>query len=99
MSIAKVIEVLAEGDSVEAAVESAVAEASKTVKNIRSAYVNDIQAIVRDNKVAKYRVNVKLSFIVEVLWKETRMHGFHGIKSECKKIQVVAHFFASFPEA
>ncbi len=64
MSIAKVIEVLAEGDSIEAAVETAVAEASKTVKNIRSAYVNDIQAIVRDDKVVKYRVNVKLSFIL-----------------------------------
>ena len=64
MSIAKVIEVLAEGDSIEAAVEDAVAEASKTVKNIRSAYVNDIQAIVRDGKVVKYRVNVKLSFIL-----------------------------------
>ena len=65
MSIAKVIEVLAEGDSIEAAVEDAVAEASKTVKNIRSAYVNDIQAIVRDNAVVKYRANVKLSFVLE----------------------------------
>jgi len=65
MSIAKVIEVLAEGDSVEAAVEAAVAEASKTVKNIRSAYVNDIQAIVRDNTVDKYRVNVNLTFVIE----------------------------------
>ncbi len=65
MSIAKVIEILAEGDSIEAAVETAVAEASKTVKNIRSAYVNDIQAIVRDGKVVKYRVNVKLSFILK----------------------------------
>ena len=65
MSIAKVIEVLAEGDSIEAAVENAVAEASKTVKNIRSAYVNDIQAIVRDNAVVKYRANVKLSFVLE----------------------------------
>ena len=64
MSIAKVIEVLAEGDSIEAAVEDAVAEASKTVKNIQSAYVNDIQAIVRDDKVVKYRVNVKLSFVL-----------------------------------
>ena len=64
MSIAKVIEVLAEGDTVEAAVEDAVATASKTVKNIRSAYVNDIQAVVRDDVVVKYRVNVKLSFVV-----------------------------------
>ena len=65
MSLAKVIEVLAEGDSIEAAVENAVAEASKTVKNIRSAYVNDVQAIVRDGTVIKYRVNVNLTFVIE----------------------------------
>ena len=65
MSLAKVIEVLAEGDSVEAAIESAVAEASKTVKNLRSAYVNDIQAIVREGTVVKYRVNVKITFVIE----------------------------------
>lgn len=65
MSLAKVIEVLAEGDSVEAAVENAVAEASKTVKNIRSAYLNDVQAIVRDGTVVKYRVNVNLTFVIE----------------------------------
>ena len=65
MSLAKVIEVLAEGDTVENAVENAVSEASKTVKNIRSAYVNDVQAIVRDNTVVKYRVNVNLTFVIE----------------------------------
>ena len=65
MSLAKVIEVLAEGESVEAAVENAVTEASKTVKNIRSAYVNDVQAIVRDGAVVKYRVNVNLTFVIE----------------------------------
>ncbi len=64
MSIAKVIEVLAEGDTVEDAIKNAVAEASKTVKNIRSAYVSDIQAIVRNDTIVKFRVNVKLSFII-----------------------------------
>ncbi len=64
MSIANVIEVLAEGDTVEDAVKNAVAEASKTVKNIRSAYVNDIQAIVRNDAIVRYRVNVKLSFVL-----------------------------------
>lgn len=65
MAIAKVIEILAEGDSIEAALEKAVATAGQTVKNIRSAYVNDIQAIVRDEAVVKYRLNVKLTFVVE----------------------------------
>ena len=64
MSIAKVIEILAEGDSIEAAIESAVAEASQTVKNIRHVYLNEVQAIVENNTVAKYRVNAKVTFVV-----------------------------------
>jgi len=34
------------------------------VKNIRSVYVSDIQAIVRNDTIVKFRVNVKLSFII-----------------------------------
>lgn len=65
MSIAKVIEVLAEGNTIEEAVQSAVSEASRTIHQIRSAYVKDIQAIVRENSVIKYRVNVKLTFVLD----------------------------------
>lgn len=65
MSIAKVIEVLAEGDSIEGAVESAVAEATRTIHNIRSVYVKDIQAVVRENAIVKYRVNVKVTFVLD----------------------------------
>ncbi len=64
MSIAKVIEVLAEGSSIEEAVESAVAEASKSVRNIRHVYINELQAIVENDKVTKYRLNAKLTFVV-----------------------------------
>ena len=65
MSIAKVIEVLAEGDSIEAAIQSAVSEAAKTVRGIKHVYVEGVQAIVEDNEVVKYRVNAKLTFIIE----------------------------------
>ena len=65
MSIAKVIEVLAEGDSIEAAIESAVTEAADTVRGIKHVYVEGVQAIVEDDEVVKYRVNAKLTFVVE----------------------------------
>jgi len=65
MSIAKVIEVLAEGDSIEAAIQSAVTEAADTVRGIRHVYVEGVQAIVEDDQVVKYRVNAKLTFVVE----------------------------------
>lgn len=64
MSIAKVIEVLAEGSSIENAIENAVEEAGKTVRNIRNVYIADTQAIVRDGKVKKYRVNTRITFVV-----------------------------------
>ena len=65
MSIAKVIEVLAEGDSIEQAVESAVSDASTTVRSIKHVYVEGAQALVEDNQVKKYRINAKVTFIVE----------------------------------
>ena len=65
MPIAKVIEVLAEGDSIESAIESAVSEAADTVRGIKHVYVEGVQAIVEDNEVVKYRVNAKLTFVVE----------------------------------
>lgn len=65
MSIVKVIEVLAEGDSVEQAIQNAVTDASKTVKNIKTIYVKDIQGIVDNNNVQKYRINGKISFVVD----------------------------------
>jgi flavin-binding protein dodecin len=64
MSVVKVIELLAEGKTMEDAVESALAEASKTIRNIKSLYIEEIQAIVENSKVSKYRLNVKVSFIV-----------------------------------
>ena len=65
MSLAKVIEVLAEGSSVEDAIENGVKEASKTVREIKNVYVESIQAIIEDNKVNKYRVNLKLTFVLK----------------------------------
>jgi len=63
MSVVKVIEVLAQSDeSWEDAVDKALEEASKTVRNIKSIYVKDLQAIVEDNEITAYRVNTKISF-------------------------------------
>ncbi len=65
MAVAKVIEILAEGSSIEAAVEDCAKEAGKSVKNIRSIYVQDIQAKIEDGKVAGYRVACKVTFVIK----------------------------------
>jgi flavin-binding protein dodecin len=66
MAVVKVIEILAESEeSWEAATQEAVAEAAKTVRNIKSVYIKDFQAIVEGNEVVNYRVDAKVSFVVQ----------------------------------
>jgi len=62
----KVIEVLAESEkSWEDATAGAVTRASKTLKNIRSIYIEHFEAKVEGNRVVRYRINAKISFVLE----------------------------------
>lgn len=64
MSLAKVIEVLAEGQTIEEAFENAVEEASQTVDSITEVWVDDIEAMVENGEIKFYRVNAKITFVV-----------------------------------
>ena len=66
MAVLKVIEVLSSSEtSWEDATRKAVEKASKSVKHIRSVYVQDQSASVKDGKVTDFRVNLKLTFEIE----------------------------------
>ncbi|MDD2447600.1 MAG: dodecin family protein [Tissierellia bacterium] len=66
MAVVKVIEILSESSNGwEAAVQEAVNEASKTIENIQSVYLENQQAIVENGKIVNYRVNCKISFIIK----------------------------------
>ncbi len=66
MPIVKVIEVIASSEkSIEDAMQHAVSEVSKTVRNIDSVYVKDIKAHVKEGKVTTYGVICEISFRVE----------------------------------
>ncbi len=66
MAVLKVIEVLANSNKGwEDAAKNAVAQASKSVKNIRSVYLNEQSATVKDGEITDYRVNVKITFEVK----------------------------------
>lgn len=66
MSIAKVTEVIASSNkSFEDAIEVGVERANKTLKNIRSAWVKDQEVIVKNGKVEEYRVNLKVTFVLD----------------------------------
>lgn len=65
MAVLKVIEIMGNSTvSFEDAVQKVVSEVSKSVKGVRSVYVQDMQVTVKDNKISEYRVNTKVSFDV-----------------------------------
>ncbi len=62
MSMVKVIELLAQSEeSWEDATRQAVERASQTMRNIQSVWVSEFEAVVDDNEVTQFRVNVKIS--------------------------------------
>jgi flavin-binding protein dodecin len=64
--VVKVIEVLSQSDkSWEDAAQNAITEAAKSIKNIKSIYIQDKSAKVTDNKIVKYRITAKISFVIE----------------------------------
>ncbi|MFP4316016.1 MAG: dodecin family protein [Desulfovibrionales bacterium] len=66
MAVVKVIEIIAQSEKGwEEAVQAAVDEASKTVRNIQSVYVKEFEAKVENNTVTVYRVTTKISFLIE----------------------------------
>lgn len=66
MAIMKVLELMGSSEkSWEDAVSKTVKKASKSVKNIRSAYVQDMSVSVNEDKVSEFRVTLKVTFEVE----------------------------------
>ncbi len=66
MSVAKHIEITAESSrSFEAAIQDGISKASETIKGIRSGWVKDQQVVVENGKVTGYRVNMKLTFVLD----------------------------------
>ncbi|MFD0987161.1 dodecin family protein [Methyloligella solikamskensis] len=66
MSMLKVIEVLAESDTGwEDAAQNAVSQASNSVREVKSIYIKNHDAKVEGGKIVKYRVNAKISFLLE----------------------------------
>ena len=66
MKVAKVIEISAESDvSFEAAIHLGITKASESVRNIKSAWVKEQKVTVENGRVTKYRVDLKVTFVME----------------------------------
>ena len=66
MSVARVTEIIASSTKgFDHAVEVGVQRASETLKNVEGAWVQDQKVTVKDGKIHEYRVNLKVTFILE----------------------------------
>ncbi len=66
MPVMKVIEIMASSaESWEDATKKAVKHAGKSLKHIKSAFVQSQSVVVKDNEVSEFRVNVKITFEVK----------------------------------
>ncbi len=66
MSVARITEISSTSTvSFEDAIKQGIIRASKTVRNIRSAWIKEQQLRLDDNVVAEYQVNMLLTFVLD----------------------------------
>jgi flavin-binding protein dodecin len=66
MAVVKVIELLGEsGESWADASRKVVEEATRTLRGVTSVYIKEFQATVENDRVKNFRVNAKVSFVME----------------------------------
>jgi len=64
--VVKVVEVIAQSEkSFDDAAANAVQEVAKTVKNIKSVWIDNLSGTVVGDRITEFRVNAKVSFLVE----------------------------------
>lgn len=72
MSIAKVIEVISEGKTIEDAIQSGIKEVSNSLKHVKQFNVDHIEALADEKgKVVTYRVRGQVTFVID----EALMHA------------------------
>lgn len=66
MAIAKIVEVNSSSQKgFEDAIQTGIAKVTETVKNVQGAWINEQKVVIKDDKITEYRVNLKISFLVE----------------------------------
>ena len=66
MAVIKVVELMSESEeSWEDAAQEVVSRAAQTLRNIRSVYVKEFEAVVEGGEITRYRVNCKVTFALD----------------------------------
>ena len=65
MSVAKVVEIYCESEkSFEDAIQQGIKRTSKTLKNVRGAWIAEQKIDVEKGKIVRYRVAMKVTFVI-----------------------------------
>jgi flavin-binding protein dodecin len=66
MSVAKISEISSTSTvSFEDAISKGIQRASKTIRNIRSAWIKEQQLRLENNEIAEYQVNMLITFVLD----------------------------------
>ena len=66
MAVARVTEISSTSNkSFEDAIQQGVKRATKTLRNVRSAWIKEQRVDIRDGKIAEYQVNMMVTFILD----------------------------------
>lgn len=66
MAVAKVTEITSSSPkSFDDAVQMGITRAGKTLKGIQGAWVNEMKVEVSNGKITEYRVNMKVTFVLQ----------------------------------
>jgi dodecin len=66
MTVASVTEISAASpDGFEAAIREGIERATRTLRNIQSAWVKDMNILMEDGQIRAYKVNLMVTFVLE----------------------------------
>jgi flavin-binding protein dodecin len=66
MSVAKVTELsVTSSKSFEDAIQQGIERATKTLRNVKSAWVKEMRVSIENDKVSEYQVNLQVTFVLE----------------------------------
>lgn len=66
MAVARVTEISStSSQSFDDAIQQGVARATKTLRNVRSAWIKEQRVDIRDDKITQYQVNLMVTFILD----------------------------------
>lgn len=66
MSVARVTEISATSQqSFEDALQQGVARATKTLRNVQSAWIKEQRVVIEGERIAEYQVNMLITFVLD----------------------------------